>query len=382
MANNLVEGVRKSTLGERLKSARQEAGFTSAREVALQMPIQVRVSHATLLSYERDETTPNMDVLSAIAYVYQCSLTALLSNRAILTGVRYRALKSKVGVKDRQRFLAECQRWVEAYANVQQHLKHELKQTLKFEIRKNEGAKAAAGRLREALKLDPHDRLLSVCELLEKMGIWVLEIETDLAIDGIAARYGDISVVFLNVAVSPDRARLNAAHEAAHHLFGDCMEGGDETPEAEKRAMDFASYLILTSEMLAEAFCRKSVVDMMKFKERYGISLSAMVYRAKLEKKISEREYKHLMIEFTKRGWRKAEPGQVWPDRSLRFEALIDSALVSGKQTLSQLASIAGVREEELGRRLAIATGAENYREEMEDEEPVIEPRRLKLASL
>jgi len=358
--------VRPATLGERLLSARQITGL-STRVVAERLKPLVSISHATLANYEKDATRPPIDVMTALSTFYQRPLNWFLGNGATLAGVRYRNLKSKVGVKDRQRFEGECQRWLDSYIAVERHLGEPLMATGTFKMKPGEPPAFAAARLRkDILKLDEDQRVPSVVEVLECLGCRVMEAESDLAIDALAARLGDEHVVMLNTQTSNDRARMNAAHELGHVVQGDC-DADEEDKAQEKAAFTFASHLLLTSAMLAEAFKRKSVVDMLRFKERFGISLAAMVYRAQVERLITDAEAKHLWIEFAKRGWKAKEPGQVWADRATRFEAIIDGAIVGGSATLASLAEVAGVREDELRRRLALATGAEEHDASMEE---------------
>lgn len=353
------------TLGERLKRARTGKGW-STRAVAEMLSPRITVSHATIANYEKNATRPPIDVMMAFARIYERPMNWFLGQGAALAGVRYRNLKSKVGVKDRHRFEGECQRWFDAYIAIESHLGDALEADLEFEVRPDEAPAKAASRLRSLLNLDEDDRVPSVCDVLQRLGCRVMEIETDLAIDGLAARLGDEDVVMLNCSVSNDRARMDAAHELAHVVSGDCRDG-EESKEEEKAAFEFASHFLLTSTMLREAFKRKSVVELFRFKSRFGISAAAMLYRAQAERLIKESQAKMLWIEFAKRGWKAREPGQVWPDRATRFEAIIDEAIVGGKATLGTLAEVAGVREDELRRRLALATGADDYDASMED---------------
>lgn len=368
---------KEATLGERLKTARAGKGL-STRAVAERLRAVAPISHATLANYERDATRPPIDVMTALATVYERPLNWFLGGGAVLSGVHYRNLKSKVGVRDKLRFEAECQRWLDAYTAIERHVGDELRPDIHFTVNDDESPADAAARLRtEKLNLNEDDRLPSVIDLLERLGVRVMETETDLAIDGLAAMMGDEHVVVLNSDVANDRARMNAAHEAGHVVRGDCGHHASDDGDHEKAAFEFASHLLLTSAMLAEAFKRKSVVDLVRFKERFGISLAAMVYRAQREHLIRESEARRLWIEFSKRGWRSQEPGRVWADRATRFEALIDSSLVAGRSTLARMAEIAGVREDELRRRLALATGADSY--DAEQEESPTEKHRLRI---
>jgi Zn-dependent peptidase ImmA (M78 family) len=99
------------------------------------------------------------------------------------------------------------------------------------------------------------------------------------------------------------------------------------------------------------------MVRLVQFKERFGISLAAMVYRADRLGFITKGEAKMLWIEFARRGWKSNEPGSVRPDRATRFEQLIDEVLGSGKMSLKEVADSAGVRPEAIRERLNYAMG-------------------------
>jgi hypothetical protein len=113
----------------------------------------------------------------------------------------------------------------------------------------------------------------------------------------------------------------------------------------------------LPEPQLREAFDGESFVKLVKFKEKFGISIAAMIYAASKHRIISESMSRYLWIEISKRGWRENEPGVVRPDRATRFEQLVDSAICRGKLDLRQAAQIVGVTEAELSDRLRIAQG-------------------------
>jgi hypothetical protein len=119
-----------------------------------------------------------------------------------------------------------------------------------------------------------------------------------------------------------------------------------------------SSHLLLPDSQLDEAFKGQSMVKLVQYKERFGISLAAMIYRARESNKISESTYKWLWIEFSRRGWRKKEPGHVRADRATRFEQLIDEAISSKRFTWSELSRATEMREEVLRERISAALGA------------------------
>src|SRR5205823_2277569 len=140
-------------------------------------------------------------------------------------------------------------------------------------------------------------------------------------------------------------------------LLGDCDNEENESKEAEQKAFEFGSLLLLPNSQLKQAFEGQSMVRLVRFKERFGISLAAMVYRAEKLAFITKSTAKALWIEFARRGWRTQEPGNVRPDRATRFEQLVDEVLASGKMSLKEVADLAGVRPEAIRQRLNFAMG-------------------------
>jgi Zn-dependent peptidase ImmA (M78 family) len=205
---------------------------------------------------------------------------------------------------------------------------------------------------------------------LERLGVRTVELPTDLAIDAFAARYGTEYAIVLNSNTPNDRCRLDAAHEVVHVLLGDCDQSAKETKEIEKRAFRVGSLFLLPERKLREAFVGKSLVRLLKYKETFGISLAAMVYRAQQSKILSERETTWLWREFAKRGWRREEPGYVRPDRAMRFEYMLESAIQTKKLTWNQAESLTGVSESELRQRLNQALGIDPMVQEGGDEPP------------
>ena len=163
-------------------------------------------------------------------------------------------------------------------------------------------------------------------------------------------------MVVLNPAVSNDRSRLNAAHELAHVLCFECKSSAESKADDE-RAFEFAVHFLLPNAQLKQAFVGKSMVRLVQFKERFGISLAAMVYRGEKQGFVTKLEAKQLWLEFARRGWRTNEPGQVRPDRATRFEQLIDEAFFSGKLSLKEAADLCGVRPEAIRQRVNYAMG-------------------------
>jgi Zn-dependent peptidase ImmA (M78 family)/DNA-binding XRE family transcriptional regulator len=349
MANN--------NLSMRLQNARKAAAM-STRTVAQRLERSGRsISHATIANYERGKTLPPLDVVAALADLYGLPVNWFLQPQSVMTNVCYRALK-KVGVKEKRKFEADAQRWLEGYRRLEIELGEPLRNKLpNFRIGGNESSKLVARRLRSKLNLEERP-IPSVIEILHSFGLRVISISTSAAIDGLAAKVEEESVVVLNSRLSNDRVRLNAAHELGHHLYDNtrCLQTLSDA-QREKVAFEFASYFLMPSTKLEVAFDGYSMLRLIEYKKMYGISLAAMIYRARKQKLLSVKMYRMLWREFSKRGWRKTEPGNVAVDRPLRFEQMLESAVRSGRLTWAKVAKVTGIHEEDLRQRLSEAVG-------------------------
>jgi Zn-dependent peptidase ImmA (M78 family)/transcriptional regulator with XRE-family HTH domain len=324
-----------------------------------------------IAKYERGPVAPPLDVLTALANLYKRPLTWFLSESPRLTGVRYRNAKSKVRQGDRNWFEANAQRWLEAYFRLEDHLDQRLKNSVRLPVIGPEDDPAkVAGEIRKALGIRADAPIPSVVECIERCGIRVIELATELRIDGIAGRFGKELVVVLNPSANHDRSRMNAAHEWGHGLFGHCA-GTSIVVSDEEEAItyDFASHFILPDTQLREAFRGESMVRLVKFKETFGISLAAMIYRAEKANILNAQTARHLWIEFAKRGWRRNEPGHVRADRATRFEQLLEGAIARKTMTWRNAESVTGIAADELKHRLGVAMGLESneFKEESDE---------------
>lgn len=346
-------------LGERLRAARETVGM-STRTVARRMSmIGVPVSHATIGNYESGRSLPSTAALEAFAKAYGRPREWFTASSATLTGVRYRSLKA-VRVGDKRKYEGEALSWLEAYLEVENLVQDALPVKKLVEIDKGTTGEQAAGLVRKHFKLGPKMPVPSVVEILEAFGTRVIELETEARIDGLAAHLGRVPVVVLNNTLSNDRIRLNAAHELGHHLFEDCIQGDRlDDKEVEKRALEFASHLLLPEPALRDAFATKSVVRLVQFKEKYGISLAAMIYRARHSEPplIKQNEYEKLWREFGRLGWRKNEPGYVPPDRPTRMEEMFDTAVQQNLMSYSDLSRLSAMPEPVIRQRVLRAMG-------------------------
>jgi len=361
------------SVADKLREARKGAGI-STREVAEILSGRFPVSHATIANYEKGRSQPTLSLLVALAEVYDRPVNWFLERGPMLTGIRYRNLPSRLRELDKHRYEAAALRWLEGYIKIEQFLGKPLRQRLSPAAppaRVNPSAFART--IREQLGIADTAPVPSVIDALEAFGIRVIEVETPLRIDGFAAMMGEEPVVVLNPGRPDDRIRLNASHEFFHVLLGDCSStcadlALDEMKGDEDLAFACARNFLLPETQLREAFEGESFVKLVKYKEKFGISISAMIYAARQQRILNDKTARFLWIEISRRGWREKEPGTVRPDRATRFEQLVDGAIYQKKISPNHAAQLIGVREMELNSRLRIAQG---ITDEPEDKPPL-----------
>lgn len=344
-------------VGSRLRDAREALGYPT-RVVARELTRRgFPVSHATVANYESGRTVPGIPTIQALASFYDKPVEWFLGSGPALRGVRYRCLKA-VKLSEKRAFEGETAGWFQAYIELESAVEASLRSQLSVNRTHESGAELAE-RVRGLLGLSPLQPVPSVIQVLERFGVRAIQIWSEARIDALAAHFGDMPIVALNATLSNDRLRFDAGHELWHVLAGECDEDIDlSDKELDGPAHEFASHLLLTDEALREAFVGSSMVRLVQFKERYGISLAAMIYRARSAGIIRETLYERLWREFSRLGWRKQEPGYVPPDRPTRLEELIDTAVKDRRcVTFTDIARYAGVSEAAVRQRWLIAMG-------------------------
>ncbi len=142
----------------------------STRMVADRLPQRVTVSHATVANVESAKSQPSMELLAALAALYERPLNWFIESGPSLSGVRYRNLKSKVGVTDRHVFEGIAVKWLDAYQRVERWLSTPLpRRRSKLTFGSGMSGADAAKEVRKEFKLSDGDAVPSVVNLLEGM---------------------------------------------------------------------------------------------------------------------------------------------------------------------------------------------------------------------
>jgi Zn-dependent peptidase ImmA (M78 family) len=109
------------------------------------------------------------------------------------------------------------------------------------------------------------------------------------------------------------RQRFDVAHELGHLIMhGDAEPGGRIV---EEQAHRFASELLLPAaeirDLLPATMGGNVWVTLGKLKEQWGVSMQALLYRARRLGRLGDVSYRNAMTTISARGWRRDEPGLI-----------------------------------------------------------------------
>jgi Zn-dependent peptidase ImmA (M78 family) len=106
------------------------------------------------------------------------------------------------------------------------------------------------------------------------------------------------------------RSRFDAAHELGHLvLHHDCE---DPNPTVENEAQGFAAEFLMPADEIRHQLPRRADwQSFMALKRTWGVSIAALLYRARKLGVMSDPTYRRAMATMSKEGWRRKEPGQL-----------------------------------------------------------------------
>jgi Zn-dependent peptidase ImmA (M78 family)/DNA-binding XRE family transcriptional regulator len=186
---------------------------------------------------------------------------------------------------------------------------------------------AAARRTREALGLAPDRPIGALIRTLERAGVWVLAIPVPLPQRDACSAWagGDGSTPVIVVAATPagDRRRFSVAHEVGHLVLHQVPQGA---PQAlERQADTFAEAFLLPAAAMRQVFVPPiTLTTLADLKDRWGVSLQALIQRARTLEVISPSQYRALFAQLGARGWRTQEPIAVPVERPRALRQLAE----------------------------------------------------------
>lgn len=164
---------------------------------------------------------------------------------------------------------------------------------------------------------------------------------------------------FLNKEAPTDRMRFSLAHEVGHLIMHRIP-----TPFLETEADLFASELLMPTRHAEVELKGITLNDAMRLKLKWRMAAQAIVRRAHDVGAITDRKYKSLYVEISRRGYRKREPNPISPEQPTTLRRLVSVHVESFDYGVDDL------------RRLTFCTESE-FRRVYLDETPKVGPLRV-----
>lgn len=137
----------------------------------------------------------------------------------------------------------------------------------------------------------------NVIKLLESKGIRVFSLAEDTKnVDAFSCWRNNVPYIFLNTFKTSERSRFDALHELGHLVLH--THGQAQGREAEMEANKFASHFLITPiDLIANIPVVTSLNQLVKAKERWGVSVAALAYRLHKSGCISDWQYRTFCIQ-------------------------------------------------------------------------------------
>jgi Zn-dependent peptidase ImmA (M78 family) len=222
----------------------------------------------------------------------------------------FRKLRSTTRM-DRDRLLVRLELLSEVMAAVEKHVELPAVDVPEYSIDEFSGdgepeTAAAAVRSAWGLGWGPID---NVVRLLESKGIIVVRPRVDSSrVDAFSTWTASRPVIVLSSDKGDAaRSRFDAAHELGHLVMHHDVEPGRHV--VEQQAHRFAAAFLLPAEAITRELPRRmSWPAFFSLKERWHVSLQALLYRARTVGTLSPDGYRRAQIHLSRQGWRENEP--------------------------------------------------------------------------
>lgn len=276
---------------------------------------QVAVSGAYISQLERDERRPSFEVLEA----FGCTLgfrpdffCRRLLDEFSEEDCHFRKL-SRTSAKQKGRALARGTLLTELMAQVENFVPLPNINVPEFVGRRTiDEIEKAAQRCRSAWGIPPGAPIRRVTRVAEHAGVFVVRLDERSKDVDAFSRWGSRPVIVLNSARgSSSRDRLNLAHELGHLVLH--RRGGPDHKQKETDAFRFGQALLFPQRPFTRQFwsaVQAGVEGLRLLKREWGLSIAALIYRAKDLGLIDAAEYRRLNRARGIRGWVTSEPDE------------------------------------------------------------------------
>jgi transcriptional regulator with XRE-family HTH domain len=311
------------------------------------------VTKQAISKYERGLMLPSPRVLGSLARALGVRASELLAAPQVTVEVLGFRKLSRLAMKEQHRVRGVVSRMLEQRVQLQQASGQTNGGDCEIPVSRYRASslqecEAIAGELRDSWSLGV-DPIACVTDVLEEHHIHVLEVDTERALDGVAAVARDDSGAIRAAAVVSrrrlpgDRQRLSLVHELGHLVMRD-SPGVD----GEKAAFRFGAAFLAPADLVRRdvgaSRRRVSLGELILLKRRYGMSIQSLVYRLRDLGIISEGGATALWKQINARGWKQQEPDPLEPERPQWARRAALRAIAERSLTVDEAETMIGIR--------------------------------------
>ena len=336
----------------RLKSARLMRGLSMD---SLCERMKNVVSKQAVSKYENGKMMPDSTMLIALSQALEVSVDFFFRPYTVsLDGMKFRK-KSRLKMSSlkaiKEKVLDEIERYLEIENLLELDNLFSLDYTDKT-VASPADARDMAVRLRHDWKLG-EDAVCNITFLLEENGIKVIQLETDDEFDGLSGFVNKVHpVIIVNKKAGAERQRFTALHELGHLLLHFDTELSDK--DRERLCNVFANEMLMPASQFIGLVgaSRKdiSLQELIPLQKQFGLSVDALMYKAKELGVISEQRYKgYCMKRSASAAFRKQVVETRYPqEESRRFQVLVYKAISQEVISISKAASLLNCTVDEI----------------------------------
>jgi len=347
----------------RLQVARQARGFTKS-----DLSKRLEMSAAALSQFELGQNRPSPASIERLSSVLNFS-PSFFSTGTVLSAAdqaddevvdsfgHFRSLRSVSATRRRQLLtVAHLLRDVTAF--LETHVKLPELDVPHHEAESPEDIASVAAEVRSELGVDSADPIEDVLRLLERRGIVCARYPMDAAdvsAFSVPMERRTFLVLKQQREAKRDRDRFSSCHELGHlvmHESGQALA----SKALERQADIFASEFLMPTESIRDELPSK--VDwprLLQLKQRWGVSMAALLYRSKSLGIMPETTYVQAVRTMNVRGWRKNEPGTV---AAIEAPRLLNAAISITDFTEADVSAATGWPEDMVSELFAESTDA------------------------
>lgn len=321
----------------RLKQARLMRGLSMD-----ELCSRIGISKQSISKYENSKMMPDSTILLALSNILNVKIDYFFRPINVkVEQIEFRK-KSKLGQKKISSIKEIIKDKIERYLEIEE-INNETT-SFKFEYKNKVSSKEDIYVISEKIKGDwklGEDGINNLIEILEENQIKVIEIEAPLEFDGLSGYINnEYPIIVLNMNYINERKRFTALHELGHLILN--FESHIEQKEKEKLCDLFANEMLISGDIFKKKIGanRKdiSLQELYDIQIQFGISIDALMYKAKELNIITEGRYKGYYIKknMYPKFKKDAEESRTKAESSNRFQRLVYKALASELISISK----------------------------------------------